>query len=252
MNPAQLAPHDDAPGPLLTSGRDADVYALDEVRVLRRNRDGQSVLREAAVVRHVWAHGFPVPEVFRAEGADIESGGVVDGPELVADRHDPGAVRCEETRGVGDVHCGPAVPAVTGVARDAPVAGDPTQGGDEPVVTRAVRRRREPQRHRPHAAAGEVQQQILGAAARCVRSVERRRVVLGGWASSGQTGDARRQEEGAVGADQLIYQEVADMEAAIIEGTDIQSLEMSCFNGDYVTGTVSSEYLDWVEANQHS
>ena len=56
----------------------------------------------------------------------------------------------------------------------------------------------------------------------------------------------------AVGADQLIYQEVADMEAAIIEGTDIQSLEMSCFNGDYVTGTVSAEYLDWVEANQHS
>ncbi|MBB2923169.1 phosphotransferase [Cellulomonas cellasea] len=72
MNPAQLAPHDDAPGPLLTSGRDADVYALDEDRVLRRNRDGQSVLREAAIVRHVWAHGFPAPQVFRAEGADLE------------------------------------------------------------------------------------------------------------------------------------------------------------------------------------
>jgi len=72
MNPAHLAPHDDAPGPLLTSGRDADVYALDEDRVLRRNRDGQSVLREAAIVRHVWAHGFPAPQVFRAEGADLE------------------------------------------------------------------------------------------------------------------------------------------------------------------------------------
>lgn len=72
MNPAQLAPHDDAPGPLLTSGRDADVYALDEDRVLRRNRDGESVLHEAAVVRHVWAHGFPAPQVFRAEGADLE------------------------------------------------------------------------------------------------------------------------------------------------------------------------------------
>ena len=72
MNPAQLAPHDDAPGPLLTSGRDVDVYALDEERVLRRNRDGHSVLPEAAIVRHVHAHGFPAPQVFRAEGADLE------------------------------------------------------------------------------------------------------------------------------------------------------------------------------------
>lgn len=72
MNPAHLAPPDGAPGPLLTSGRDADVYALDEERVLRRNRDGRSTLPEAAIVRHVWAHGFPAPQVFRAEGADLE------------------------------------------------------------------------------------------------------------------------------------------------------------------------------------
>lgn len=55
-----------------------------------------------------------------------------------------------------------------------------------------------------------------------------------------------------LGADALIYQEVADMEAAIIEGTDIEGLEMSCFTGDYVTGTVTPEYLDWVERNQNS
>ncbi|WAB84345.1 amidophosphoribosyltransferase [Microcella daejeonensis] len=55
-----------------------------------------------------------------------------------------------------------------------------------------------------------------------------------------------------LGADQLIYQEVADMQAAITEGTSIQQLEMSCFTGDYVTGTVSPEYLAWVEANQDS
>ena len=55
-----------------------------------------------------------------------------------------------------------------------------------------------------------------------------------------------------LGADYLIYQEVADMEAAIIEGSDIASLEMSCFTGDYVTGTVTPEYLAWVEANQLS
>jgi amidophosphoribosyltransferase len=55
-----------------------------------------------------------------------------------------------------------------------------------------------------------------------------------------------------LGADHLIYQEVADMEAAIIEGSNVKSLEMSCFTGDYVTGTVSPEYLSWVESNQAS
>jgi amidophosphoribosyltransferase len=53
-------------------------------------------------------------------------------------------------------------------------------------------------------------------------------------------------------ADHLIYQEVADMQAAIIEGSDVTELEMSCFTGEYVTGTVSPEYLAWVEANQLS
>jgi amidophosphoribosyltransferase len=55
-----------------------------------------------------------------------------------------------------------------------------------------------------------------------------------------------------LGSDYLIYQEVADMQAAILEGSGIESLEMSCFTGDYVTGTVSPEYLRWVEQNQLS
>jgi amidophosphoribosyltransferase len=32
----------------------------------------------------------------------------------------------------------------------------------------------------------------------------------------------------------------------------VTALEMSCFTGDYVTGTVSPEYLAWVESNQAS
>ena len=55
-----------------------------------------------------------------------------------------------------------------------------------------------------------------------------------------------------LGTDYLIYQEVADMQAAIIEGSDVTALEMSCFTGDYVTGTVTPEYLAWVERNQLS
>jgi amidophosphoribosyltransferase len=55
-----------------------------------------------------------------------------------------------------------------------------------------------------------------------------------------------------LGADNLIYQEVADMQAAILEGSNVTSLEMSCFTGDYVTGTVTPEYLAWVERTQLS
>jgi len=56
----------------------------------------------------------------------------------------------------------------------------------------------------------------------------------------------------ALGTDHLIYQEVADMQAAIIEGSDVAALEMSCFTGEYVTGSVTPEYLDWVERTQLS
>jgi len=55
-----------------------------------------------------------------------------------------------------------------------------------------------------------------------------------------------------LGSDYLIYQEVEDMQAAIIEGSDVTELEMSCFTGVYVTGTVTPEYLRWVEENQLS
>jgi amidophosphoribosyltransferase len=55
-----------------------------------------------------------------------------------------------------------------------------------------------------------------------------------------------------IGADYLIYQEVDDMKAAILEGTDITDLDMSCFTGEYCTGSVSEEYLSWLELNQSS
>jgi amidophosphoribosyltransferase len=55
-----------------------------------------------------------------------------------------------------------------------------------------------------------------------------------------------------IGADHLIYQEVEDLKAAIIEGSEVTELDMSCFTGEYVTGSVDAEYLDWVENNQAS
>ncbi|MEV6924125.1 phosphotransferase [Dactylosporangium sp. NPDC051485] len=56
---------------LLASGRDADVYALDERRVLRRYRRGGDVTAEAAMMRYVSDHGYPVPRVYEADGADL-------------------------------------------------------------------------------------------------------------------------------------------------------------------------------------
>ncbi|MGO2747230.1 amidophosphoribosyltransferase, partial [Microbacterium sp.] len=55
-----------------------------------------------------------------------------------------------------------------------------------------------------------------------------------------------------LGVDHLVYQEVEDLKAAIIEGSEVTDLDMSCFDGRYVTGTVTEEYLDWVESSQTS
>ncbi|MGP3931540.1 phosphotransferase [Nonomuraea sp. KM88] len=56
------------PGELLGQGRSADVYAIDEVRVLRRYRAGIDARREAAVMDYVAGHGYPVPRVHPGEG----------------------------------------------------------------------------------------------------------------------------------------------------------------------------------------
>jgi aminoglycoside phosphotransferase (APT) family kinase protein len=50
--------------------------------VLRRNRNGASTALEAAVMGHVHAHGFPVPEVFDADGPDLVMERV-DGPTML-------------------------------------------------------------------------------------------------------------------------------------------------------------------------
>lgn len=62
------------PGVIVGRGRDADVYDLGGGRVLRRPRQpGREhlVAREATVMRHLRAHGYPVPEVFDVDGGDM-------------------------------------------------------------------------------------------------------------------------------------------------------------------------------------
>ena len=58
-------------GPLLAAGREADVYALDDQRVLRRYRREADVTGEADAMRHLAGLGYPVPAVYEATGRDM-------------------------------------------------------------------------------------------------------------------------------------------------------------------------------------
>lgn len=59
------------PGPLVGTGRAADVYDVGNGKVLRRYRTDHDSTVEAAAMRAAWAAGYPVPEVFDADGRDL-------------------------------------------------------------------------------------------------------------------------------------------------------------------------------------
>lgn len=72
------------PGILIGRGRAADVYALDEHRVLRRYRTAFSAAGEAGLMRHLRQAGYPVPEVHDADGPDLVMERL-HGPDMLAD-----------------------------------------------------------------------------------------------------------------------------------------------------------------------
>lgn len=51
------------PGPLIASGRDADIFDYGPGLVIRRARDGRSIAAEARVMDLVHATGYPVPAI---------------------------------------------------------------------------------------------------------------------------------------------------------------------------------------------
>jgi len=71
-------------GELIGRGRDCDVFEDGPGRVLRRNRAGSSTEVEALTMRHLAAHGYPVPEVHDAAGPDIVMQRL-DGPTMLDD-----------------------------------------------------------------------------------------------------------------------------------------------------------------------
>ncbi|MCF2528086.1 phosphotransferase [Yinghuangia soli] len=56
---------------LIARGRDADVYALDESRVLRRYRHGGPTEAEARLMAYLSERGFPVPQVYEHTETDM-------------------------------------------------------------------------------------------------------------------------------------------------------------------------------------
>jgi tRNA A-37 threonylcarbamoyl transferase component Bud32 len=55
----------------IASGREADIFALDDKRVLRRYRRVTDVTGEARVMAYVAGLGYPVPAVYEAQGSDM-------------------------------------------------------------------------------------------------------------------------------------------------------------------------------------
>ena len=52
--------------------------------------------------------------------------------------------------------------------------------------------------------------------------------------------------------DKMVYQTVPDLKNAILSNSKLKSLDLSCFTGEYITGTVTEAYLNWVENNSSS
>lgn len=73
----------DEPGPLLASGRAADVYDIGDGKVLRRYRAERHDLdTEVRVMRHVAERGYPVPTVHSFHSTDLVMDRV-DGPTML-------------------------------------------------------------------------------------------------------------------------------------------------------------------------
>ena len=83
---------DITPGARLGIGRDAEVFALGDDRVLRRYRDGsrgadgklKTSEREAEIMRYVRSRGYPVPAIHAVSGPDMVMDRV-DGPTMLKD-----------------------------------------------------------------------------------------------------------------------------------------------------------------------
>ncbi len=59
------------------------------------------------------------------------------------------------------------------------------------------------------------------------------------WIATGRSDEIAR----AIGADSLIYQDLSDMQSVRDLNPKMSRLEASCFDGEYITGDITAEYL---------
>jgi aminoglycoside phosphotransferase (APT) family kinase protein len=71
-------------GPLLASGRAADVHDQGDGTVLRRYKTAHDVVDEARLMAWLVEHGVPVPVVHSAEGGDLVMDKII-GPTMLED-----------------------------------------------------------------------------------------------------------------------------------------------------------------------
>jgi aminoglycoside phosphotransferase (APT) family kinase protein len=88
---------------LIAEGRASEIFDLGDGRVLRRFKKGGSPEREALVMRHALAHGFPVPEVFdvAADSLVLER---IEGPTMLEAVFAQRATLAEHTRVLVRLH----------------------------------------------------------------------------------------------------------------------------------------------------
>jgi aminoglycoside phosphotransferase (APT) family kinase protein len=122
------------PGPLIGSGRAADVYALGDGQVLRRYKTAHSCAAEAELMRYLREAGYPVPEVFAVAGPDLVMQRL-DGRDMLADLASRPWRAVAHARTLARLHDPNVRPAeaarlrrLAGLAAPTPDAPEPTAG----------------------------------------------------------------------------------------------------------------------------
>jgi aminoglycoside phosphotransferase (APT) family kinase protein len=96
-------PGAEPPGPLIGTGRSADIYAIGNGRVLRRFRTPYDTQAEADIMVYLAKAGFPVPAVHDASGPDLVMERL-DGRDMLADLGSRPWLARQHGRTLADLH----------------------------------------------------------------------------------------------------------------------------------------------------
>lgn len=110
-------------GPKIAEGRDSEIFDHGAGKVLRRARDGRSLIGEAEIMRYVRSHGYPCPDVHDAGDGYLVMDRL-EGPTLMETVGSPPFPLRRSGRLLADLHERlHQIPAPPGI-RQAPLPGD--------------------------------------------------------------------------------------------------------------------------------